>query len=173
MPFAMVPIYTQTVGSTAIGAFTFSNIPSNYTDLLIKFSARENGVTGPFYVGNWFRFNGDSSSSYSNTQIYANGSSASSNRESSQTLVRVATTPTGSTTANTFGNTDVYIPNYTSSTFKQLICDSVSENNNSFSEQFPVAGLWRNSSAINSITIFPQVAFTQHSTFTLYGIKNA
>lgn len=173
MAYAMVPIFTQTVGAGGAGSITFNNIPSNYTDLKIVYSARENGVTGPFYVGNWLRFNGDSSSLYSNTHIYGSGTSTSSSRESSQTLVRVASTNTGSTTANTFATTEIYVPNYTASVFKQIISDSVSETNGTFAEQFPGAGLWRSTASVNSITILPQVSFTQHSTFTLYGIKNA
>jgi len=170
----MVPIFTQTVGAGAsVSTIVFNNIPSTYTDLLIRYSSRENGITGTSFVGNWIRFNGDSSSTYSDTYIYGSGSSSSSTRESTQTLIRVGTNPTGSATANTFSNTDIYIPNYTASIFKQIVCDSVAENNATFGEQISIAGLWRNTAAINSITLYPQINYTQYSTFTLYGIKNA
>jgi hypothetical protein len=170
MSVFLQPIYTQTVGAGNAGSITFNNIPQTFTDLYITVSTRENTVTGPTFVGQWLRFNGDTGSNYSNTRIYGNGSSASSTRDSSQTLAFWGSTPTGSATANTFGNAGIYIPNYTGSNFKSGISDCVAENNATYAEQIPVAFLWRSTAAITSVTLLPQIAFSQYSTFTLYGI---
>jgi hypothetical protein len=170
MTIAMQPIYTQTVGAGNAGSITFNNIPQTFTDLYIAISNRENTVTGPTFVAQWLRFNGDTGSNYSNTRIYGNGSSATSTRDSSQTLAFWGSAPTGSATANTFGNVGIYIPNYTGSNFKSGISDAVAENNATYAEQTLVAFLWRSTAAITSVSLLPQIVFSQHSTFTLYGI---
>jgi len=79
-------------------------------------------------------------------------------------------------TANTFGNDELYIPNYTGSTYKSISSDTVSESNGSAPSDAIAslwAGLWNNTAAITSITLSPGAGgtFVQYSTFHLYGIK--
>lgn len=171
MAYAMVPIFTQTVGAGGAASITFNNIPSNYTDLRLVASTRglDAGASEP-----WLRFNGDSANNYSMTRVYANGSTSFSDRASNTSVIVAMEAPSTGYTANTFSNAEVCIPNYTSSTFKQIISDAVAENNATSTAMAIFAGLWRNASSINSITIGPNgTGFAQHSTFTLYGIKNA
>ena len=76
-------------------------------------------------------------------------------------------------TASTFGNAEIYIPNYASSNNKSVSADFVSETNAADAIFGLTAGLWANTSAITSIKLTPAAAFAQYSTATLYGIKNS
>jgi len=75
-------------------------------------------------------------------------------------------------TASTFASGEMYIPNYAGSNSKSFSADSVQETNASLAYSYLIAGLWSDSSAINSIALTPLTGnFAQHSTATLYGIK--
>ena len=78
-------------------------------------------------------------------------------------------------TANTFTNTEFYIPNYAGSNYKSISSDYTSENNSSTSNALGLlAGLWSSTSAINQITISSSTGnFVQYCTAYLYGIKNS
>lgn len=181
MAYAMVPIYTQTVGAGGVSSVTFNNIPSTYNDLKLVVSARFSGTgTNPYFGFLDFKLNG-ASTNYSETYIYGNGSAASSGRftGNGSMLTPYRSIPNSSTTASTFSNTEIYVPNYLNSTFKQLVIDGVGEFNSSTGATTLQASLWRDTSAVNSITITGYLDnaswgnFVQYSTFTLYGIKNA
>lgn len=164
----MQPIYTQTVGSGGATSITFNSIPQTFTDLKLSISIRgaDSALTEP-----WIRFNGDSGTNYSFTRAYGNGSSATSDRGTSNTVMVIMVSSGTSYTANTFASNDIYIPNYTSSNYKSAISDTVTENNATLSFADLYAGLWRSTSAITSITIGPNgTGFAQYSTFSLYGI---
>lgn len=114
-------------------------------------------------------FNG-STSSFTSRYIEGNGATASS-----ATDTRYFGSVTGATTtASTFSNVSVYIPNYTSSNNKSYSIDSTVENNGTTAFAALIAGLWSNTAAINQITITlatGSTTFVQYSTFYLYGIK--
>jgi hypothetical protein len=78
----------------------------------------------------------------------------------------------GIATANSFSNCDIYIPNYTSSIFKQCIIDDAVDTSSGTEGLLVLnAGLCRINAPITSITFYAQnIAFAQNSTFTLYGI---
>jgi hypothetical protein len=146
---------------------TFANIPqSGYTDLKIVFSARVNTTNDLFILG----FNG-STSGYSNRWIYGNGSSASSGNNGSYTQL-ISWVDTSDNTASTFGNAEVYIPNYTSSNYKSYSADFVTENNATGAEAGFMASLWSNTAAITSIKFESIIGsnLLAGSTFSLYGI---
>jgi hypothetical protein len=124
-----------------------------------------------------FYFNNDTSTSYSWTRLYGTGSGAGATRNGNTIQTQYSWgqhIPGSSSTANTFGSFEIYIPNYSASNFKQSTIESVTENNATAVEMALIAGLYRNTAAINSIT-FTLLGQTilQYSTFTLYGIKNA
>jgi hypothetical protein len=166
MTIAMQPIYTQTVGSGGASSITFNSIPQTFTDLKIVMSARSTGTNATLLV----RFNGDTTNTnYSMTQLYGSGTVAASARYSAPYFIN---SENSNYTANTFSNGEIYIANYTVSNFKQIVTDSVTENNATAADQWLLAGLWRNTNAITSITLSQAIdtGFTQYSTFTLYGI---
>lgn len=160
---------TVTVGAGGASSIDFSSIPATYTDLVLKISTRVNQI-----VGSYLQFNG-SASGYSERLLYGTGSSAASANTSGTILNWGFLTNTSSTTANTFSNSELYIPNYAGSTNKSISSDSVTENNATASDIYVNAGLWSNTAAINRITLYPSgsAVFVQYSTASLYGIKNS
>jgi hypothetical protein len=171
MSVFLQPIYTQTVGSGGAASVTFNNIPQTFTDLKVVISGRTNRALvndeANMYINN------SSSSIYSSTRIQGDGSGATSTRTSAYSVfINWGDVPGASATSNTFGNLEIYIPNYTSSNFKSLILDTVLENNATYGTQSLYSGLWASTAAITSLSFNPRVGpnFVQYSTFSLYGI---
>ena len=166
MALVMTPIYTQTVGAGGANTVTFNNIPQFYTDLQIKMSLRTDEVANETQI--FILLNG-SSSNFSQTRLYGTGSATGSERSS---FSRIGSADSASNTSNTFSSNELYIPNYTSSNYKQIITDNVLENNATFAIQAMHSVLWSNTAAITSLSIqaFGTVKFVQYSTISLYGI---
>jgi len=162
-------IASSTVGSGGASNITFSSIASTWTDLVLKLSMRSNktDVDQLFTV----QFNG-SSSNLSSRRLEGDGSTATSG--TSATIIYTIGTG-GNATSNTFGNAEIYIPNYAGSTNKSLSMDGVSETNATNVGSQLLAGLWSNTAAITSIVLTPNGGQTilQYSTAYLYGVKNA
>lgn len=165
----MIPISTVTVGSGGVTSIAFNNIPQIYTDLLIKTSVRVTS-SGGYYMD--IRFNG-STSGYSWRQIYGTGSSVGSNSGSGTSGAFVGDENDAGTTANTFDNREIYIPNYGSTNYKSISADNARENNATAATASLHAGLWSNTAPITSITLVDEAGatFAQYSTATLYGIR--
>lgn len=164
-------IASNTVGSGGSSSIDFTSIPASYTDLLLKVSARRSDATEGYLS---LRFNANSGSNYSNKTLRGTGSAVSSSSDSSATYLDLWVIPGTTYTANTFGSTDIYIPNYTGSNNKSVSAENVAEGNNATMYMQITAGLWAQTSAINQITLYAAGAsgtFEQYSTAYLYGIK--
>lgn len=174
MPSSIELITSNTL-STSAASVTFSSIPSTYTDLVLRVSARSTYASDNFQ-SMAFYLNG-STSSYSRTVLRADGSAASSIRQSSLTEGRV-TNPIGTSFSDTniFGSLEFYIPNYAGSNNKCLSTFEVMDRNSTTSWIATEAHLWSNTAAITSIKMEPYGgtdSFTSGSSFYLYGIKNS
>lgn len=162
-------IQAVTVGAGGAPYIEFTAIPQTYTDLIIKLSGRNTNSGDDRFT---IEFN-NSSSNLSQRRLYGEGTNTAADAPSG------AIQPTGigqsSYTANTFGNTEIYIPNYTSNKYKSVAVDARTENNAQTAYQMIVAGLWSDSSAITSIKLTPMSGgnFPQHSTAYLYGVKSS
>lgn len=171
MPDTFIKIATVTVGSGGASSIAFSSIPSTYTDLCLKVSARD--TFSAVSVIAQLKFNSNSVG-YSFKRLRGTGSAADSYGESGATEMNLYNTSVGaSATASTFSNYEIYIPNYAGSTNKSFSVDSVTENNATEAYAVLFAGLWANTAAITSMSFFPTTLFAQYSTATLYGIKNS
>ena len=155
-----------TVGAAGASSVTFSGIPqTGYTDLVVKFSARND--TANVNVSVRLNFNGVTTN-LSSRNLYGTGSTASSYTD---TTGDVGVIDGDSATASTFGNGEVYIPNYAGSNNKSHSTDSVVENNATSAWAVLSAGLWSSTSAITSLTLTPNSGnWKQYSTFYLYGV---
>ena len=166
-------ISSVTVGSGGAASMTFTSIPATYTDLVLKISARFTQSGSGTLIEVTFN---NSSTSYTNKRIYSNGSNSFSDSVGTTYIMTLAASE-GGWTANTFGNGELYIPNYTSSNNKSVSADWVTENNATTALSGLSAGLWSNSSAITSIKLAGEtgsnLTFAQYSTAYLYGISNA
>jgi hypothetical protein len=174
MPSTYELIKGETLASSA-ASYTFTAIPSTYTDLLIRAAVRsDNSGVNEFFD---IRINGLTTTIYSDTNLLGDGSAASSARSSNLT---VAYAPryggNGNTsTANTFSSVEVYIPSYTVSQNKPVGSFGVMEMNQVDTTIAVGANLIRSTAAITSITALPLLGanWLTGSSFYLYGIKNS
>ena len=156
------PITTVTAPGGSSSQLVMSSIPSTYSDLVLVINGGQATADGFYAV----RFNGDTGNNYSNTQIVGNGSTATTNRNTSATLGYVHSTAEGSIADTVIIN----IPNYSNSTtFKTVI----SRGNSVSYRVVASAVLWRSTSAVTSITVIGATNLLSGSTFTLYGIAAA
>lgn len=167
-----VAIATTTLGSAA-STITFSSIPGTYTDLrLVANIATVN--QGDSYK---IRFNSDSGTNYSHTEIIGNGSTADSYRTSNANGIWVNYAGIG-TPAGAFPLTTQFISfdlfSYAGSTNKTGLLTISNDYQNTGAGNGTVTrevGLWRNTSAVTSITLVANSSnFYQGCTATLYGI---
>jgi hypothetical protein len=162
-------IETKTLASAA-ASVAFTSIPQDGTDLMLLCSTRYDG--SPVTQLN-MQFNSSGGTSYGDLTLESDslGSAGSSSR-SSQSVIRITVNTGTSFTANTFGSTRIYIPNYTASTAKSVSLDGSTEQNNTTSYNSIVAGRWNNTAAITGITFTPQAGgnFVIGSMFSLYKI---
>jgi hypothetical protein len=165
-------IATVTVGGAGAANIEFTSIPADWTDLVLKLSARTDRTST---TNNCFiQFNNNTSAVYSNRNLQGDGSSATSSSDASAAEAYIGAVVGNTATASTFGNLEIYIPNYAGSTNKSFSSDQVNENNATAAISNLVAGLWANTAAITSLKINAVTFnFVQYTTATLYGIKNS
>jgi len=156
------PIATHTLGSAA-GSYTFSSIPSTYTDLIMVMAG---GSNGSLDLG--WQANGDTGSNYSYTRLSGNGSSASSNRVTNNQIACFG----WMSSSITQGTQILQIFNYANTTTYKT---SLGRGGMASNLLVADVGLWRNTAAITSLTItnLNGQTFNSGTTFTLYGIANA
>jgi hypothetical protein len=165
-------IASSTVGLLGAATIDFTSIPSTYTDLALVISCRSNRAAAAEDIR--LRFNGNTSSIYSYRQLFGFSGGAGSAFATNGFAV-VGQIPATTSTASTFGNTSVYIPNYAGGTNKSFSIDNAWDNNSGTDWQLNLfAGLFSSTTAISSISLFPTAnSFVQYSTAYLYGVKNA
>lgn len=163
-------IATVNVGLLGASSIDFTSVPQGYTDLKVVLSVRTTRASTDDLIN--VNFNGVSTNQ-SSRWLQGNGTSASSGTYGSN--LYLAWVNAASNTANTFGNAEMYIPNYTSANFKSISTDGVFETNSTTALAGLTAGLWSSTAAITSITITSvfSASFIQYTTATLYGISKS
>ena len=164
----LIPISTVVVGSGGAASIEFTSIPATYTDLLLKISTRST------YAANFSRAKlqiNSSTTGYTSILVYGQNTTTSS--ASSTDYITYFYSTGSSSTANTFANTEIYLPNYASANAKSTSSDSVTENNAAEAFLALSAGLQTSTAAISSLTITDANAgnLTIYSSATLYGIR--
>jgi anti-sigma-K factor RskA len=156
------PIATQTMTS-ATASVTFSSISGSYTDLVLVVAGQASGAQRNLLL----QFNGDTGANYSVTILYGDGSTAGSDRLSSQNSAFV-----GGLNNTTQSNSIINIMNYSNTTTYKT---TIGRNNSSTVQVASKVTLWRNTAAITSIVAFlvGSDTFTTGTTLTLYGIAAA
>ena len=172
------PTYTliasSTVGSGGSSSLSFTSIPQTYTDLCLMVSLRTAQSGGQSDAR--ITLNG------TNTGINSRGIDSRNSGTSfsySNAWYGVSAANASGSTANTFTNWQVYIPNYTSTTqYKSGSFDYVRESNDGVSNLVYVgfsAGIYNSNTAITSIGVENDGNwnYLQYTTAYLYGIKNS
>jgi len=143
-----------TVG-TATPSITFTSISGAYTDLILIIKATT--LSANYNL----RFNGDTGTNYSDTNLWGNGASAVSGRSSNNTVIGLTFTSSGEPMSK------IQIQNYASTNIYKGVLIRQDDASNA---TMATAGLWRNTAAITSISIISPGNIPVGSTFSLYGI---
>lgn len=157
----------STTLSTSTVSFSFSSIPSTYTDLRLVMTHLAAGTYG------WlsFRFNGDTGSNYSDIYLRGVGTAVSGSGNPNATKIEVGGYQDATTTIPALTIMDIF--SYAGSTYKSALINYNSDSNGAGSV-YQQSSLWRSTSAINSITITRENwNFTAGTTATIYGILKA
>lgn len=161
-------VLLETIQLTAnTASVIFDNIPqTGYTDLIIKVSART--VRSSEEDGLYMVLNNLNSSGFRNLET--NGTSVSSVSTASYGNNWVTRVNGGTSTANIFGNAEIYILDYTSNKQKSISVDGVIENNATLSYTNLTSSLWPYTAPVTSISFGCNANFAIGCTFSLYGI---
>ena len=164
-------ISSVTVGSGGAATIGFTSIPADYTDLLVKLSLRcASGAAGADLID--VTING-STSDFTGRYLINNAGGVSSD---SNVPRSVAVINRNGSTASTFSNCEIYIPNYAGGNNKSISVDATTEQNGTTGYfQYLSANLWSNRAAITSLSFADNGGHNigQYSTAYLYGISNA
>jgi hypothetical protein len=159
-------IATVTVGSGGQSTISFSSIPSTYQHLQLRFAGSVSAV-GNFRI----RFNSDTGSNYAWHQLYGTGASLVVGGGASQSSMVLAYDNKADALFPAPGVTDIF--DYSNSNKNKTIRTiTATDQNNNDGLVILRSGLWMNTSAITSISIFlDSGSFNQYSRFALYGTK--
>ena len=159
------PISTQTLSNSTTQTVTFSNIPGTFTDLILVVNGGMDTATGYTIA---IRINSDTGSNYSDTRLYGNGSTVTSDRHSNATMMYLGVP--AKQTLN--GNHILQFLNYANATTYKTV---LSRDNDASVILFANVGLWRSTATITSISASPEFTANWYSgtTFSLYGVKAA
>ena len=162
MPATYEPIATYTVSGGSTAAVSFSSL-GTYTDIVIIENYALSTASQSVLTFN------SSTSGYSNTNLYGNGTSATSSRFTG--LSGIGSTPGIGDTANQQNVLIRNVQNFSNSTTYKTV---IQRRNDAAASTWATVGLWQNTAAITSITLTTAGGFyNSGSTFTLYGIKAA
>jgi hypothetical protein len=168
MPNTYTLLEQITVGAAGAASVTFNSIPqTGYTDLVIKYSSRD--IRGSATQSGLLMSLNGLTTNFTTKAIEGAGSGTPASYSSSSG--DVGTENSVSSTANTFTNGEIYLPNYRSANFKSYSSESAMENNATTAFLDMYAGLWSNTAAITSIGLNTGGTFVQYSTFSLYGVS--
>ncbi len=168
-------IEAKTLTATA-ASVTFTSIPQTYTDLLLKFSCRSTSTAGSdIYANLRIQFNSDTNNNYNGVLVFGLGSGNGGSGNYTAQAGNLFSYGNGNvTTANTFSNGELYIPNYTNNSQKISSVDCVVENNATSGFVELAAERWTGTGAITTIDVVSIYGLhTAYSNFYLYGIKNS
>ena len=164
------PIASTTLASNAAD-FTFTSVPSTFTDLVVVVSARTTSST--VYDDLCMQFNGDTGTNYSRTYMNGNGSVAASGRTSNNANFFFWYSTGTNMAANVYPMSIVHLMNYSNTNVYKTGLINMATPDAVAHRQ---VGLWRSTAAISSIKIYPIVGGSNieaGSTLSLYGIKAA
>jgi len=161
-------IHIQTVELTSSqSSIDFLSIPQDYDDLYLLASTRtdRSNYTGDLLSA---KVNGLTTNQ---TSVFLQGT-GSGVSDGSLSSLRILEAAASAATNDMFGNSSCYIANYSKAQTKVFTTDGVDENNGAAANQFSVASLWNDTSAITSLEIITLNAtnILAGSKVSLYGI---
>ena len=166
-------LISSNVLSSSAASVTFSAIPSTYTDLLLRVSARTDDTAVRTTMK--INLNNDTSAIYSATNVRTgDGTTVTSSANTGVTYLYQYFIDGATATSNTFASVELYIPSYTASQSKQISGVFAREDNTVSTNLGAVANLYTSNTAISRIDLNANTLnFVSGSSFYLYGIKNS
>ena len=167
-------LLSSNVLASNTASVTFSSIPNTYTDLLVRFSARSNSAG--VYDSVLLTLNSDTGNNYRiNTMFDYAPNTPNPASQSGPTTYGFANG--NGAAANFYGNSQIHIPNYATTSTRQISWHSVTENNatdSTFNNNM-ANGYYTGTTAISTLKLNPQTGtlFLATSSFYLYGIKSS
>lgn len=171
-PGAYDSIATYAITSNT-ASVTFSSIPQTYTHLQVRFLGRDTR-TGATQQSTFIRMNGDTGNNYVQHGLLGDGSAATAFAQTGRSNLNLCVIPTSSSPASMFGTSICDILDYTNTNkYKTTRTLSGEDQNNADGTIYLFSGLWMSTSAISSLTVYPNngESFVQYSSIALYGIK--
>ena len=172
---AVVPIAYQKLTNSTTSTITFSNIPQIYQDLFMVcyIGLYSTSLTQNYPYDSTLQLNSDvTSSNYSWTRLFGNGSGAGSERS---TYCVVGKAPGNTTTSGTaFCSSTHHFLNYANtSTYKTILSRYASDQNSGDTNSVvgEVVTLWRNTNALSQIVLFQGNPYIQGTTIELFGVR--
>lgn len=161
---------TVRLSGGAASSISFTSIPQGYTDLVLNMSLRATGTDSTDAWDMPMSVNG--SSTIITASLRGDGSGTNYNAVTDRLLRQIV--PSNWTTG-TFSNGQIYFPGYTSSNYKVFDVKTIVEQDAAASAQILIAGAIATTSPITSLTftVTGGSNFAQHSSMSLYGIKNS
>jgi len=161
----------ETLASSA-ASYTFTAIPSTFTDLCLRLSLRDTSTTS---YPNQAVVKVNAITSYSKISVESIGTSVFSSSANHGGYWLEWAVTSNSQTSNTFASSELYIPNYNNTTNNKPASGVVAspENGTSNPADGAFAMLMINNAAVSSLTITTANNFMTGSSFYLYGIKNS
>ena len=164
---SLYSIATVTGGAGGASSVTFSSIPSTYTHLQIRGITRNANADDSTGI----RLNSDSGSNYARHFLRGNGTSATAAAASSVSAMEGPFTAYSGTTANAFTGVIIDILDYANTNKNTTIRALGGADLNGSGAINLVSGLWMNTAAVNTISIFAGSGnIVEYSTFALYGV---
>lgn len=149
---SLVFIGQQVLGAAA-SSIDFSNIPSDYEDLVIVFNGR--GTDAGADVAIQLQFNGDTGSNYDYEQAFFQNN-GTFNQQSSQTSIKAVQVPSAGSTSGFAGTATIEITNYRNTTYYKQVSSLGGENRTGTGPRaMSTWGQWKNTAAINRVNISP------------------
>jgi hypothetical protein len=172
VPPSFESIATTTVGSGGAASITFSSIPSTYKHLQIRFTMK-NVTTGGSDMH--LNFNGDSGTNYYGHYLWGYGSGSANGGNAINTFTNTSNVVVfyDQGIADTYPVSGIIdILDYASTTKYKTTKSMVGRDSNGSGQLWYCSGLWKNTSATNSLTLtYNSNNFPQFSSVALYGIR--
>jgi hypothetical protein len=155
--------------SSAAADVTFTGIPSGYKHLQIRGIGRSSASSNPIFL----QYNGDTTTSnYYSHSLYGQGTTAYAGAEGSTYSQYVTYWPVAADTASAFGTVVIDVLDYQNTNKYKTTRALGGFDTNGGGFSWLNSGLWKNTSAVTSITLKPYSGnFVTYSQFALYGVK--
>jgi len=154
-------------GTGSSGTITFSNIPSNYKHLQIRFICQRATST----AGLTIQFNSDTGSNYASHSLSINNTTTAIVNNNASAATSMANLAYGTSTTSSTAVGVIDIEDYSSTTKAKTVRSLNGWNLNGTGQLFLASGLWTTTDAVSTITITSSTNFNTATEFALYGIR--